>query len=176
MTDVSVDLQVVGLPEGEEPVEYELVHEELYEPEASTYVGTAEEVTIYFDALPEQIPGLDLITQKVLEAVASNIIANDGVMLRLQIYRGKGAWYNSKWKVAAAIHSSPFAWAVVIPLIVVLLIVIGFAYITHQVKTMDWGEKAIFGGIGILLILILLAGAFGGKKIAEKRAAKKEAK
>ncbi|GAI79781.1 unnamed protein product, partial [marine sediment metagenome] len=45
----------------------------------------------------------------------------------------------------------------------------------HQVKTMDWGEKAIMGGIGILLILILLAGAFGGKKLAEKKAAKKEA-
>jgi hypothetical protein len=173
MTDVSVDLQVVGLPEGEEPVDYELVYEELYEPEASTYVGTAEEVTIYFDALPEQIPGLDLITQRVLEAVAPNIIDNGGVMLRLQIFRGKGEWYNSKWKVAAAIHSSPFPWAVVIPLIIVLLVVIGFAYITHQVKSMDWGEKALIGGLGILLVVFLVAMALGGKKIAEKRAAKK---
>ena len=79
---------------------------------------------------------------------------------------------NSKWKVAFAIHSTPFPWAVVIPLIVALLIVIGFAYITHQVKTMDWGEKAIVGGLGILLIVILVAMAVGGKKVTEKRKAK----
>ena len=165
MTDVSVDLQVVGLPEAEEPVTYDLVYEELYEPEASTYVGKAEEATIYFDAFPEQIPGLDLITQKITEAVVEKILANDGTMLRLQIYRGTGAWYNSKWKVAFAIHSTPFPWAVVIPLIVALLIVIGFAYITHSVKDMDWGEKAIVGlGLGIVLILLILALAGGVKK------------
>lgn len=169
----SVDLEVTGKAEAE--VTYELVYEKRYEPQASTYVGKAEEATMYFDSLPEQIPGLDFITEQVLAAVVPNIINNGGTMLRLRIYRGKGEGYNSKWKVACAIHASPFPWAVVIPLIVVLLIVIGFAYITHQVKTMDWGEKAIMGGIGILLILILLAGAFGGKKLAEKKAAKKEA-
>ena len=169
----SVDLEVTDKAEAE--VTYELVYEKLYEPEASTYAGKAEEASIYFDSLPEQIPGLDFITEKVLAAVAPSIINDGGTMLRLRIYRAKGEWYNSKWKVVAAIHSSPFAWAVVIPLIIVLLIVIGFSYITHQVKTMDWGEKAIMGGIGILLILVLLAGALGGKKIAEKKAAKKEA-
>ncbi len=163
----SVDLEVTGKAEAE--VTYELVYEKRYEPDASTYVGKAEEATMYFDSLPEQIPGLDFIIQKVLAAVVPAIVNNGGTMLRLRIYRGKGEWYNAKWKVACAIHSSPFPWAVVIPLIVVLLIVIGFAYITHQVKTMDWGEKAIMGGIGILLILILLAGAFGGKKLAEKK-------
>ncbi|MBA7606756.1 hypothetical protein ES703_13906 [subsurface metagenome] len=165
-----VDLEVSGKAEAE--VTYELVYEKLYEPEASTYAGKAEEATMYFDSLPEQIPGLDFITEKVLAAVAPVIIDNGGTMLRLQIYRGKGEWYNSKWKVAAAMHASPFPWAVVIPLVVALLIVIGFAYITHQVKTMDWGEKAIIAGMGILLVLVLLAGAFGGKKIAEKKKAK----
>ncbi len=166
--EVSVDLQVVGLPEGEEPVTYELVHEQLYEPEASTYVGKAEEATLYFDGFPEQIPGLDLVTEKVTEAVVEHILANDGTMLRLRIYRGAGAWYNSKWKVVFAIHASPFPWAIVIPLIVALLILIGLAYIAHSVKTMDWGEKAIFGGaMGIVLILLVLALA-GGAKVKKK--------
>ncbi|MBA7526223.1 hypothetical protein ES705_18384 [subsurface metagenome] len=169
----SVDLELIGKAEAE--VTYELVHEKLYEPEASTYAGAAEEVSIYFDSLPEEIPGLDFIIQKVLAAVAPNILASGGTMLRLRIYRGKGEWYNSKWKITAAIHASPFPWAVVIPLIVALLIVIGFAYITHQVKTMDWGEKAIVGGIGILLVLVLVAGALGGKKLAKMKAEKKEA-
>ncbi|MBA7606774.1 hypothetical protein ES703_13924 [subsurface metagenome] len=159
----------------EAEVTYELVYEKLYEPEASTYAGKAEEATIYFDSLPEQIPGLDFITQKVLAAVAPNIINNGGTMLRLRIYQGKGEWYNAKWKVAAAIHSSPFPWAVVIPLIVALLIVISFAYITHQVKSMDWGEKAIVGGIGILVILLILAMAAGGK-VEKKLKERKEPK
>ena len=90
--EVSVDLQVIGLPEGEEPVTYELVYEKLYEPEASTYAGEAEEATIYFDGFPEQIPGLDLVTEKVTAAVVEHILANDGTMLRLRIYRGTGEW------------------------------------------------------------------------------------
>lgn len=170
VTPVSVDLQVVGLPEGPEPVTYELVHDQLYEPEASTYVGKAEEATIYFDGFPEQIPGLDLVTEKVAAAVVEHVLANDGTMLRLKIYRGTGTWFNSKWKVAFTIHASPFPWAVVIPLIVVLLIVIGLAYITHSVKDMDWGEKAIVGmGLGIALILLVLALA-GGQRAKKKPA------
>ncbi|MBA7642641.1 hypothetical protein ES703_50341 [subsurface metagenome] len=164
--EVSVDLQVFGLPE-EKPVTYELVYEELYEPEASTYVGKAEEATLYFDGFPEQIPGLDLVTQKVTEAVVEQVLASDGTMLRLRIYRGTGEWYNSKWKVAFAIHSSPFPWAVVIPLIVALLIVIGLAYITHQVKDMDWGEKAIVG-MGLAAVLILLVIALAGRPTKKK--------
>ena len=173
MTEVSVDLQVVGLTEQGEPVTYELVFEELYEPEASTYAGKAEEATIYFDGLPEQIPGLDLITEKVTQAVVENILAHGGTMLRLQIYRGTGQWYNSKWKVVCAIHASPFPWAIVVPLIIGLLIVIGFAYMTHQVKDMDWGEKAIMGlGLGIALILLVLAIAGGAK--AKKKPEKEQ--
>ncbi|MBA7631801.1 hypothetical protein ES703_39337 [subsurface metagenome] len=166
MPRANVDLLLVA--EGEEPVVYELVHEHLYEPAASAYNGQAEVATLYFDAPPEQIPGLDLIITTVMEAMAEPIIANDGTMLRLKIWRATGEWYNSKWKVEAVIHASPFPWAIVIPLIIALLIVIGFAYITHQVKTMSWGAQAVMGmGIGLLILIVIAAMAFGGKKKVE---------
>jgi len=136
-------------------VEYELVYEKLYEPEASTYKGKTDVCTMYFNSLPEQIPGINIITETISRVVAEQIIAEGGTILRLRIYNAKGEWYNSRWKIEVAVHGSPFAWAVVIPLIIILLIVIGFAYIMHKVEEIDWGKAAF----PIIAVVLGLAGA-----------------
>lgn len=165
-TDVVVDLQVIGLTSTGEPVEYELVHEKVYEPDATEYTGKADICTMYFDALPEQIPLMDEVVRIVTEAMVENVIANDGTMLRLRIYSAKGEWYNSKWKVEATIHGSPFPWAIVIPLIVIAVIALSFVLISWNVKEMDWTGKAVIGlGLGIILLLLLFAMAGKGKKV-----------
>jgi len=168
-TDVVVSLEVVGVAEGVEPepgVEYEKVFEKLYEPEATTYVGKAEVATIYFNAPPEQLPLLDEVVTAITEAVAEHIIANQGSLLKLVIYRGAGAWYNSKWKVEITAHGSPIAWAIIIPFICAALIAIAFAFTSYQVKDMDWGARlAVGAGLGIVLLLVLLA---SGQRRKEK--------
>lgn len=165
--DQALYLEGAGVPA---EIEYELVHEKLYEPEASEYVGKAEECTMFFDALPEQLPGMDTLTRIITEAIVENIVLHDGVMLRIRIYNAKGEWYNSKWKVEAAVHSSPFPWAVVIPLILVAVIVIGLTLISHNVKDLDWGKAALVG-LGAGLLILLIAAALGGRKKKKKEAA-----
>jgi len=147
-------------------VEYELVFEKLYEPEASRYVGKAETCTMYFSSLPEQIPGMSTITETVARVISEQIIAREGTILKLEIFNAKGEWYNSRWKIEATVHSSPFPWAIVVPLIIALLIVIGFAYITHEVKEIDWGKA----GIPVVAIIAGIAAATGlGIALTRKR-------
>jgi len=155
----SVSEGVEPPPPPPEEVEYSLVLDKLYEPEASTYVGEAEVATLYFDAVPGELPGWPAIVEKISEAVAENIVAEDGTLLRLRIYRGKAEWYLTKWKVEVVMHASPFPWAIVIPLIVILLIVIGFAYITQKLTTMDWGKAAAaIPAVAIILGVAAVAG------------------
>ena len=173
-TDVLVNLEVVGVAEVVEPepgVEYENVFEKLYEPEASTYVGKAGVATIYFNAPPEQLPLMDAIVPTITKAVAEHIIANQGSLLKLVIYRATGAWYNSKWKVEITAHGSPFAWSIVIPFICLALIAIAFAFISYQVKDMEWGVGAALGvglGVGLGLVILLVLFAAGGTPRKEK--------
>lgn len=168
---VETKLTVDGLTETGDAVVYEKIYSKRYEPEATAYTGKAEVCTIHFKSLPEQLP-LDSVIIGTIEKVVAEKIAEqqEGKLLAIDIYRATGEWFNSYWKVDVTLHASPFAWGVVIPLIIVLLIVIGLVYLAHEVKEIDWtGQVAIGAGIGLAILVIVAMVALsssgkGGKK------------
>ena len=104
---------VLTVTGGNEKLDFELVHEHIYQPEASNYAGEADVCIMEFTSIPEEIPGLDTVVRKISEVMAQKIEdeTEEGHLLRLRIYRAKAEWYNSRWRVEVTIHASPFPWA-----------------------------------------------------------------
>jgi len=80
-------------------------------------------------------------------------------MLDVKIYEDATPTWSTDYKIVAIAHASPFPWAVVIPLILAIILVVAFIKLVIEFKDIDWGEVpvaipwailALAGGLGIL--------------------------
>jgi len=144
---------------GEIPPEYELVYEYEY-PEAKTYVGKAEECTATLTIpLPDQFFPNNWVIDKIADSFADEIAKEGGQMLDVKIYEDATPTWQTNYRIVATAHASPFPWAVVIPLVLAIILVVAFINLVIQFKEIDWGEVppaipwailALAGGLAIL--------------------------
>jgi len=152
---VKLDTKTITLTPTEAPPippEYELVQHTEY-PAAKTFVGVASQCTFTFKLTPEQIPGTGWLGIKVATALADRIADKGSEMLDLKIYEDTTPMLWTNYIViATCIETSPFPWAVVIPLVLAVLFIVAITFLIKEVKTIDWGKAA--AAIPILAILL----------------------
>jgi len=144
-----------------------------------TYSGKASQCTFEFKLTPEQIPGTSWLGKKVANTFASKVADQGSEMLKLEVYEDTTPtlWTNYL-VIATCIETSPFPWAAVIVLILVILFVVAIIFAIKEVKVIDWGTPAgvaVAGvGIGIALAgLALVIGAAAAARGKGKKASKK---
>ena len=154
-----LDEKTVGLTAAPPAVAWELVYQHEY-PRGKTYVGKAEECTATLTIpLPEQLFPNSWVIEKIADTFAEEVAKEGGEMLDIKIYEDATPTWETNYKIVATAHASPFPWAVVIPLILAIILVIAFIKLVIEFKEIDWGEVppaipwailALAGGLGIL--------------------------
>ena len=117
------------------------------------YVGSAQECTVEFTLPPEQLPGTEWIAGKILDAIKKGV-AEEGKLLKVELYFDAASWYDSKWLAVITAHGSPIAWALIVPAIwkwlAVLAAVVVLIYFIKSTKDKNWfGPGVILIGVGI---------------------------
>lgn len=143
------------------PVEvYKLVQHTEY-PEGKIYVGKAEQCTFDFKLTPEQIPGTAWLGTAVAEAIADAVAKQDAEMLDLKIYEDTTPVFWTNYRVIATATASPVPWAIIIPLVLVILFIVALTFLIREVKTIDWGKAAVpIAAIWIGIAALVGAGIF----------------
>ncbi len=137
---------------------WELQHEERA-GQGWWYLGACEQCTFEFSGPPEQIPGTGWMINQIVQGMKGAMGVEEGQLLYLKVYCDPAEWYRSKWRVVATAHGSPLAWAIIIPLALVALIVIGFLWIIRSISSKWWfgpAAIAIAGGVAALGTGILI--------------------
>ena len=165
----------IEVTEAPPPPEWKLVYEHKY-PQGETYVGKAEEcITILSIPLPDQLFAASWVTGKIVDTFTEEMAKEGGEMLDIKIYEDTTPTWSTNYKVVAVAHASPFPWAVVIPLILLILLVVSFIILVVQFKEIDWGEiptaipwaiLALAGGFAVVGVGVAVALATGGKGVA----------
>jgi len=168
---VKLASKTITLTPAEVPIpEYKLVQHTEY-PRGKTFVGTASQCTFTFKLFPEQIPGAGWLGIKVATAFADKVVDKGSEMLDLKIYEDTSPMLWTNYMViATCIETSPFPWAVVIPLILAILFIVAITFLIKEVKTIDWGKPV--AAIPVLAIL-LGVGALAGIGLAAAAAKKR---
>ena len=124
----------------EVPPVYELVYQHEY-PRGKTYVGKAEECTASLTInLPEQLFPSGWVREKIANAFAEKVEEEGVQMLDIKIYEDATPTWHTDYKIVATATASPIPWAIIIPLVLVIILVIAFTNLVIQVKDIDWGE------------------------------------
>lgn len=135
------------------PPEYELVFHHEY-PRGKTYVGKAEEchtdITI---PLPEQLFPDVWVVDKIADTFADKVEEQGAEMLGLKIYQDITPLWTTRYKVIATATASPVPWAIIIPIVLAIVLVVAFIFLIREVKTIDWGKPAE----AVLPILFIVA-------------------
>jgi len=148
------------------PPVYELVYQHEY-PRGKTYVGHAEECTATFTVpLPEQLFPNSWVIEEIALTFADEVAKEGGEMLDIKIYEDATPLWHTDYKIVATAIASPLPWAVIIPLILVITLVVAFITLIVEFKEIDWGEVpapipwailAVAGGLGVLGVGAALA-------------------
>ena len=135
-----LDEKTVSLAAGPPAVPWELVYEHEY-PRGKTYVGKAEECTATLTIpLPDQLFPNNWVIEKIADTFADEVAKEGGEMLDIKIYEDATPTWHTDYKIVATAITSPFPWAIVIPLILAIILVVAFITLVVQFKDIDWGE------------------------------------
>ena len=108
-------------PEAEVP--YELVQETIY-PWAYTFEGNAEICTFEFKLTPEQIPGTEWLSERIVNAFAGKLEEEGSRLLELRVYRDTTPTWWTNYRVEVTATASPLAWnAIIIGVLAILFVV-----------------------------------------------------
>jgi len=142
------------------PPEYKEVYHYEY-PLAKTYVGKAEECTASIRVnLPDQLFPNSWVVNKIVNTFEEKVGEHGAQMLDIKIYEDATPTWYTDYRIVATATASPIPWAVIIPLVLAIILVIAFINLIVQVKNIDWGEippeviswlpLVIVGGLGVL--------------------------
>lgn len=138
---------------------YELI-KSVTTPAGLFYLGHAEEATFEVTLPPEELPGVSWFANKITEALVE-AAAGEGQILKTQTYFDSGGWYYCKYLVIAVGHGSPLAWAIIVPMALVIVGLSVVAWMLHTVKDRPWlGAGLVAVGIG--------AGAIGVSQLVKE--------
>jgi len=133
-----------------------------YTAEGIRYFGPVEKCTFEIWFLPEEVPGVEQIVVKSVDAIYQVMQYADiqGTPLRTRIWYDSGDWWNSKWKFEITAHASPIAWATFLALwLVVLGLVVIWACI-QEVKDETyfppWTWPVVAGSVGLIAIAFIV--------------------
>ncbi len=141
------------------PEEYELIYHYEY-PLAKTYVGKAEECTASLRVnLPDQLFPNSWVVNKIVDTFEEKVGEHAAQMLDIKIYEDAIPTWHTDYRIVATATASPIPWAVIIPLVLAIILVIAFTNLVVKVKDIDWGEippeiswlpLVLIGGLGVL--------------------------
>ena len=165
---VKLASKTIVLTPVEIPPEYELVYHHEY-PRGKTYAGKAEQCTVDITVpLPEQLFPDAWVVDKIADTFADKVKEEDAEMLDIKVYQDITPALVTNYRIVAIATASPVPWAVIIPLILVILLVVAFTFLIREVKTIDWGMP-IAAAIPILAIVLGAAAVVGIIVLAKKR-------
>lgn len=142
------------------PPEYELVFHHEY-PRGKTYVGKAEECAVDITVpLPEQLFPDAWVINRIADTFADKVEEQGAEMLDLKIYQDATPLWTTRYKVLVTATASPVPWAIIIPIVLAIALVVAFTFLIREVKTIDWGEIApsVFPILAIILGIGVVAG------------------
>ncbi|MBA7707518.1 hypothetical protein ES703_116392 [subsurface metagenome] len=90
--------------------------------------------------LPDQFFPNNWVVAKIASTFAEELAKEGGEILDVKIYEDATPIWHTNYKIVAIAHASPFPWAVVIPLILAIILVVAFIKLVVEVKDIDWGE------------------------------------
>jgi hypothetical protein len=141
------------------------------------YSGKTEQcttkVTVNF---PDQLFSSTWITDDIANTVKNQIQDQGGQALSVKIYEDTSpTWQTVYYVVMTAAPAPvprgavgfPFPWAIVVPLILAVLVIVTFTWLIIEIKDINWGSPAgvFVSGLGIALLgvgAILVVSAMGG--------------
>lgn len=131
--------KVATVAQVEEP-EYELVKEETY-PWAYSYWGAAEVCTWTFKLPPEQLPGIDWLTEKLVTTLASTLEDNNSKLLTLKLWRDTTPvmWTDYKCEVTAS--ASPLAWYGILAIVAAAIVAV--AFLIRTINSVFWETEGL---------------------------------
>jgi hypothetical protein len=136
-------------------------------PLAKTYKGKAEECTAKVTIF-EPVGGFydTWITEQIASTFEDEVNKQGAEMLQVKIYQDLTPIITADYYIVATVTATPieylafpFPWAVVIPLILAVLLVVSFIFLIMQVKSIDWSKPAAAIGMTFAIAAILGAGA-----------------
>lgn len=171
--------QPVALESGVIPSNARLVYTHQYNYE---YSGQGEQCTTKVTVnAPDQLFSSTWVTGRIADTVRDQIISQGGMPLAVKIYEDTSPTWVTDYYVVITIAPPavpagavgfPFPWAVVIPLILAIIVVLSFTWLIMEIKNINWGQPAgvFVSGLGIALAgvgILLLLSAF--TNITKKR-------
>lgn len=154
------------------PKEAKLIFSHEY-PAKKTATGTGEQCTFKVTIpLPNQLFPNTWEGNRIISAFQDKIKEQGGDILDLKLYLDTTpTWTTDYYGVAlvkpatpAGAVGFPFAWAIVIPLILVLLIILAFTWAIIEIKSVPLGKlvagvaiplvavAAVVGGVGLIML------------------------
>ncbi|GAI75868.1 unnamed protein product, partial [marine sediment metagenome] len=120
----------VGVAAGPFPLWWELIHEQIYHW-GYIYRGDAEVQTFTFVFPPEQIPGMDWLAKKLVEAFASTLKDHDSKLLELKLWRDTRPvmWTDYRCEVTAS--ASPVPW---LAILAIAGIIVGIIFLLREFR------------------------------------------
>jgi len=142
------------------PPEYDLAFHHEY-PLAKSYVGKAEECLVDISVpLPDQLFPSAWVVSKIADTFSDKVEDQGAHMLNLEIYEDLSPTWETNYRVVATSTASPVPWAIIIPLVLVIVLVVAFNFLIREVKTIDWGQP-IGVALPILAVVLGIAAAAG---------------
>ena len=171
-------------PEDPGVEEYRVVKDYAY-PAAETYVGEASQCTYEFNIPMAQMPGMDWISQKIIDSHEEEVVKQGSRMLHLKVSERErglaskdylvvatatvpeetaGQEYSTQGIVSLRRVTPMFAqmiWAAIILGVLAIIFIFGVAYTIKETRAFLWGEEgqppAQWGEtVGMLLIMGLM--------------------
>ncbi|GAH71449.1 unnamed protein product, partial [marine sediment metagenome] len=109
--------------------------------------------------LPDQLFPNNWVVNKIVNTFEEKVGEHGAQMLDVKIYEDATPTWHTDYRIVATATASPIPWAVIIPLVLAIILVIAFTNLVVKVKDIDWGEippeiswlpLALIGGLVVL--------------------------
>ncbi len=145
------------------PPEYVLIQETIY-PWAYTFEGDAETCIFEFQLTPEQIPGTEWLSQRIVDSFASELEKEGSRLLELRVYRDTTPTFWTNYRVEVTATASPLAWNLIIIGVLAILFIVAIVFaikavesLVYHRKTLDEETKKTFARETLIAMILDLA-------------------
>lgn len=122
--------------------EWELIQHTIY-PWAYVYEGDAERCTFEFKLTPEQIPGTEWISERIVNAFVGELEKEGSRLLELKVYEDITPTFWTNYRVEVTATASPIVWAVVIYAVLAILFLVALIFVVKAIDDLVHHRKPL---------------------------------